>query len=51
MATAERAEEKAVEQPGLLTIAREWGWIGCVGFGGPPAHIALLRQLCVERRR
>jgi len=37
--------------PGLLTIAREWGRIGCIGFGGPPAHIALLRQLCVERRR
>jgi chromate transporter len=34
----------------LRTIAREWGRIGCVGFGGPPAHIALLRQLCVERR-
>ncbi|WP_042416476.1 chromate efflux transporter [Streptacidiphilus anmyonensis] len=34
----------------LATIAREWGRIGCIGFGGPPAHIALLRQLCVERR-
>jgi chromate transporter len=34
----------------LLTIAREWGRIGCIGFGGPPAHIALLRQLCVDRR-
>jgi chromate transporter len=34
-----------------MTIAREWGRIGCVGFGGPPAHIALLRELCVERRR
>ena len=34
----------------LLTIAREWGRIGCVGFGGPPAHIALLRRLCVEQR-
>lgn len=32
-------------------MAREWGWIGCVGVGGPPAQIALLRQLCVERRR
>jgi chromate transporter len=31
-------------------IIREWGRIGCVGFGGPPAHIALLRELCVERR-
>jgi len=35
----------------LSTIAREWGRIGCVGFGGPPAHIALLRELCVDRRR
>ena len=36
---------------GLGTVVREWGRIGCVGFGGPPAHIALLRQLCVERRQ
>jgi chromate transporter len=35
----------------LAAIAREWGRIGTVGFGGPPAHVALLRQLCVERRR
>lgn len=34
----------------LSAIAREWGRIGCIGFGGPPTHIALLRQLCVERR-
>jgi chromate transporter len=34
----------------LATILREWGRIGCIGFGGPPAHIRLLRQLCVERR-
>ena len=32
-------------------IVREWGRIGCIGFGGPPAHIALLRDLCVTRRR
>jgi chromate transporter len=37
--------------PGLLTVLREWGRIGCIGFGGPPTHIALLRRLCVERRR
>jgi chromate transporter len=37
-------------RPGLLTVAREWGRIGLTGFGGPPAHIALLRRLCVERR-
>jgi len=36
--------------PGLGTVLREWGRIGCVGFGGPPAHIRLLRRLCVERR-
>ena len=35
----------------LRTIAREWGRIGCIGFGGPPAHIALLRKLCVEDRQ
>jgi len=34
----------------LGTIAREWARIGCTGFGGPPAHIALFRRLCVERR-
>lgn len=37
--------------PPLSEIAREWGRIGCVGFGGPPAHIALLRDLVVGRRR
>ncbi|MFE7564432.1 chromate efflux transporter [Kitasatospora sp. NPDC057500] len=35
----------------LGTIAREWGRIGITGFGGPPAHILLLRRLCVERRK
>jgi chromate transporter len=34
----------------LATIALEWGRIGVTGFGGPPAHIELLRRLCVERR-
>jgi chromate transporter len=38
-------------QPGFLVVAREWGRIGLVGFGGPPTHIALLRQLCVSERR
>jgi chromate transporter len=26
----------------LGTIAREWTRIGLTGFGGPPAHVALL---------
>jgi chromate transporter len=34
----------------LATIVREWGRIGCIGFGGPPSHIRLLRDLCVQRR-
>jgi chromate transporter len=45
-----RRRIRSVSPPPLTTIAREWGRIGCVGFGGPPAHIALLRELCVERR-
>nr|WP_296069779.1 chromate efflux transporter [uncultured Actinoplanes sp.] len=35
----------------LPTVLKEWGRIGCVGFGGPPAHIALLRKLCVDDRQ
>jgi chromate transporter len=37
-------------QASLATVLREWGRIGCIGFGGPPAHIALLRKLCVDQR-
>ncbi|HWX95640.1 MAG TPA: chromate efflux transporter [Solirubrobacteraceae bacterium] len=37
-------------EPSFAEIAREWGRLGCIGFGGPPTHVALLRQLCVERR-
>jgi chromate transporter len=33
----------------LATVAREWTRIGATGFGGPPAHVALLRRLVVER--
>ena len=45
------AERPTVSAPGLAAVLREWGRIGCIGFGGPPTHIALLRELCVERRR
>jgi chromate transporter len=37
-------------EPSLTEIARAWTRIGAIGFGGPPAHIALLRELCVARR-
>ena len=39
------------ERVSLVTIAREWTRLGCIGFGGPPAHITLLRRLCVEDRQ
>jgi len=35
----------------LRTIGREWGRLGTIGFGGPPAHVALLRQLSVEENQ
>jgi chromate transporter len=37
-------------QASLATIAREWTRIGVTGFGGPPAHITLLRKLVVQRQ-
>ena len=36
---------------GVGEVLAQWGRIGCVGFGGPPTHIALLRDLCVDRKR
>jgi chromate transporter len=39
-----------LQNPSLAMVAREWGRIGCVGFGGPPAHIALLRRSVVDNR-
>ncbi len=33
----------------LSTVLREWGRIGVIGFGGPPAHISLLRQRVVDQ--
>jgi chromate transporter len=44
-------EDTTVPGVPLLTIAREWTRMGCIGFGGPPTHITLLRRLCVDQRR
>jgi chromate transporter len=41
--------EPSARKVPLRTVAREWGRIGVTGFGGPPAHVALLRGLVVER--
>jgi chromate transporter len=46
--SATRREDHPVP---LRTIAREWGRLGVIGFGGPPTHIALLRKLCVQERQ
>jgi chromate transporter len=43
--------EPARPEASLPTVVREWGRIGCIGFGGPPTHIKLLRDLCVERKK
>jgi len=40
-----------VRQASLREVIAVWTRIGCIGFGGPPAHIALLRELCIDRRR
>ena len=33
----------------LTLVAREWSRIGVTGFGGPPTHVRMLRDLCVTR--
>jgi chromate transporter len=48
-AAAAPRPSRAPNRAGLGTVAREWTRIGVTGFGGPPAHIALLRGLVVER--
>lgn len=35
----------------LATIVVQWLRLGCIGFGGPPTHIALLRRMCVVERQ
>jgi chromate transporter len=40
-----------VSKVSLGQVALEWGRIGCIGFGGPPAHISLLRELCVTKKQ
>jgi chromate transporter len=49
MAAADSSEARA--RVGLGEVLVQWGRIGCIGFGGPPTHIALLRDLCVDRKQ
>ena len=48
---ADAGARRPPAEASLATVAREWTRIGITGFGGPPAHIALLRALVVERMR
>ena len=52
MADGEPCDRRPPSAPAVSipTIAREWARLGCIGFGGPPTHIALLRKLCVDER-
>jgi chromate transporter len=43
-------EAPAAARVPLAVIARQWARLGILGFGGPPAHIALLRKLVVDDR-
>ncbi len=43
-------DARAGARVSLREIVVGWARIGCIGFGGPPAHISLLRELCVTRR-
>ncbi|MBJ7472537.1 MAG: chromate efflux transporter, partial [Solirubrobacteraceae bacterium] len=45
------AEAPLAPPPPLRVIAREWTRIGVLGFGGPPVHIVMLRDLVVRRER
>jgi chromate transporter len=44
-------EHQPVPHVRLGTIGKEWLRLGCIGFGGPPTHIVLLRRMCVEQRQ
>ena len=44
------AAQPTLARASLATVARRWTRIGVTGFGGPPAHVALLRELVVTRR-
>jgi chromate transporter len=35
----------------LGELARVFGWLGATAFGGPAAHIALMEDACVRRRK
>lgn len=50
-AQASAAAEDTPERRGsVVEVARFFGWLSLVGFGGPAAHLAVMRRELVDRR-
>ena len=45
------AQPRPSDRHRLAELARLFGLLGVIGFGGPAAHVALVRREVVERRR
>jgi len=45
----ESPDQPTEATPSLATIASLWLKLGATGFGGPPAHVALLRTMVVDQ--
>lgn len=43
--------EDKKEQSRLKEVARVFFWLGCVGFGGPAVHIAMMEKEIVRKRQ
>ena len=41
----------AVDRARVIEVTRVFGWLGATAFGGPAAHVALMRSELVDRRR
>jgi chromate transporter len=47
----QRTEFDALNETSLGELARVFAWLGSVAFGGPAAHIAMMREQLVARRK